>query len=338
MWIFISYFPLKNFFETNKPKFLIIHLMTSLPLLLNLIYKYDTKIILRISGKPKLNFVRYYFWKIALKKVFMVTFPTIETMNYFKTLKLVDERKISLLYDPIISTREITKKLRKEPIEEKELRDKIFFLAIGRLTVQKNFKFLIESFSELIKKDNLINLVIIGDGEQFNLLKNMINEKRIKGVCEIANDNAEGQTIISGDTKSINLLQVILKENKKKFIPLNVSAPFHCSLMRSAANTMKDKINSVNFKKPNFDVVSNVTSKPENNPDNIKKLLIEQICSSVRWRESIINISKEKVNDFIEIGPGKILTGMVKRTLKDINCFSINSIDDMKKITNEFKK
>ena len=173
---FISYFPLKNFFETYKPKFLIIHLMTSLPLLLNLIYKYDTKIILRISGKPKLNFVRYYFWKIALKKVFMVTFPTIETMNYFKTLKLVDERKISLLYDPIISTREITKKLRKEPIEEKELRDKNFFLAIGRLTVQKNFKFLIESFNELIKKNKLINLVIIGDGEQFNFLKNMINE------------------------------------------------------------------------------------------------------------------------------------------------------------------
>lgn len=176
---FISYFPLKNFFEKNKPKFLIIHLMTSLPLLLNLIYKYDTKIILRISGRPKLNIIRYYFWKIALKKVFMVTFPTIETMNYFKTLQIVDERKISLLYDPIISTKEITKNLQKEIIEESELRKKIFFLAIGRLTVQKNFIFLIECFSELIKKNNLINLVIIGDGEQFKLLKNKINEYKI---------------------------------------------------------------------------------------------------------------------------------------------------------------
>jgi len=78
--------------------------------------------------------------------------------------------------------------------------------------------------------------------------------------------------------------------------------------------------------------VSNVTSKPENNSDNIKKLLIEQIYSTVRWRESIININGENITDFIEIGPGKVLTGMVKRTLKNINCFSINSIDDIKSL------
>jgi len=176
---FISYFPLKSFLEKYKPKFLIIHLMTSLPLFLNLIYNYDTKIILRISGRPKLNIIRYYFWKIALQKIFMVTFPTIETMNYFKTLQIVDERKISLLYDPIISTKEITKNLQKESIEEQKLRNKKFFLAIGRLTAQKNFIFLIDCFNELIKKNNLINLVIIGDGEQFKLLKDKINEYKI---------------------------------------------------------------------------------------------------------------------------------------------------------------
>ena len=108
--------------------------------------------------------------------------------------------------------------------------------------------------------------------------------------------------------------------------------------MKPAATKMKDKIDSVDFKKPIFDIVSNVTSKPENNPNDIKKLLIEQICSTVRWRESIINISKENVTDFIEIGPGKVLSGMVKRTVKNINCFSINSIDDMKKIIDESKK
>ena len=175
-------------------------------------------------------------------------------------------------------------------------------------------------------------------GSQIDELNNLIKEVKTKGVCEIANDNAEGQTIISGDVESINSLKDILKENKKKFIPLNVSAPFHCSLMSPAATKMKEKINSVNFKKPIFDVVCNVTSKPENNPEDIKKLLVEQICSTVRWRESLINISKENVNDFIEIGPGKVLSGMVKRTLKNINCFSINSIDDMKKIIDEFKK
>ena len=108
--------------------------------------------------------------------------------------------------------------------------------------------------------------------------------------------------------------------------------------MKPAADNMREKINSVNFLKPNFDIVCNVTSKPENNPEIIKKLLIEQICSTVKWRESIINMSKENISNFIELGPGKVLSGMVKRTVKNINCFSINSIDDMKNIINEFKK
>ena len=169
-------------------------------------------------------------------------------------------------------------------------------------------------------------------GSKIDQIQQFISESKLKGICEIANDNAEGQTIVSGDVESINTLQAFLKNNKKKFISLNVSAPFHCSLMSPAKEKMKDKINSVNFNKPIFDIVSNVTSKPENNPVNIKKLLIEQICSTVRWRESLINMAEQKVTDFIEIGPGKVLTGMAKRTLKDINCFSINSIDDMKKI------
>ena len=175
-------------------------------------------------------------------------------------------------------------------------------------------------------------------GSRIEELNDLIKEIKKKGVCEIANDNAEGQTILSGDIESINSLKDILKKNKKKFIPLNVSAPFHCSLMSPAATKMKDKINSVNFKKPIFDVVCNVTSKPENNPEEIKKLLVEQICSSVRWRESIINMSNENINNFIEIGPGKVLSGMVKRTVKNINCFSLNSIDDMKKTIDKLKK
>tara|TARA_B100000767_G_scaffold211124_1_gene198221 strand:- start:682 stop:1620 length:939 start_codon:yes stop_codon:yes gene_type:complete len=175
-------------------------------------------------------------------------------------------------------------------------------------------------------------------GLKINEINDLIKEVKTDGVCEIANDNADGQMIISGDNKSINSLQILLKENKKKFIPLNVSAPFHCSLMKPAAVKMKEKINSVNFKKPLFDIICNVTSQPENNAENIKKLLIEQICSTVRWRESVINMSKEKITNFIEIGPGKVLSGMIKRTVKNTNCFSINSIDDMKKITNEFEK
>ena len=107
--------------------------------------------------------------------------------------------------------------------------------------------------------------------------------------------------------------------------------------MNPAAIKMKDKILSVEFKKPLFDIICNVTAQPENNPDVIKKLLVDQICSTVRWRESITHMAKENVTNFIEIGPGKVLSGMVKRTVKDINCFSINSISDIKNLINELK-
>ncbi len=175
-------------------------------------------------------------------------------------------------------------------------------------------------------------------GSKIDELKKIITEGNIKGVCEIANDNADGQIIMSGNIESINTLQEILKENKKKFIPLNVSAPFHCSLMKSAAEKMKEKINSTNFKKPVYDIICNVTAKPEIDPKNIKDLLVKQIYSTVRWRESIIHMSKEKILNYIEIGPGKVLSGMVKRTVKNINCFSLNSIDDIKNLNDNLKK
>ena len=108
--------------------------------------------------------------------------------------------------------------------------------------------------------------------------------------------------------------------------------------MKSAAEKMQDKINSIVFKNPKFKIVNNVTASPETNPKIIKKLLIDQIFSSVRWRESIINIHKSNVKNFIEIGPGKALIGMVKRTIKDVNCFSINSIADIKNLKDGFKR
>ncbi len=175
-------------------------------------------------------------------------------------------------------------------------------------------------------------------GLNIDQLSDFIKKIKTKGVCEIANDNANGQTIVSGNIEGIDNLEKTLKENKIKFIPLNVSAPFHCSLMKPAATKMEGKIKSINFKKPNFDIICNVNSKPENNPEKLKELLVDQIFSTVRWRESLIRMSNEKVSNFIEIGPGKVLSGMVKRTIKDINCFSINSINDMKKTIDELKK
>ena len=171
--------------------------------------------------------------------------------------------------------------------------------------------------------------------ELINLLKQIDTKK---GICEIANDNAVGQVIVSGNKQKVELLQGFLKEKKIKSIPLKVSAPFHCSLMKPAAKIMEEKIQKTDFKNPLFNIVNNVTATPETNSDKIKRLLIEQIFSTVNWRESIINISKAGVKDFIEIGPGKALTGMVKRTIKEANCFSINSITDIKNLANEFKR
>ena len=103
--------------------------------------------------------------------------------------------------------------------------------------------------------------------------------------------------------------------------------------MRPAADYMLDKINKIKFKKPKYEIISNVTAEPISDPEVIKSLLIKQIFSSVKWREfGILRMSKEKVINFIEIGPGKVLTGMVKRTIKDVNCFSINSIADIKNL------
>ncbi len=190
------------------------------------------------------------------------------------------------------------------------------------------------------------NAVPVGEGSMIAILGTKISEIKklidtkidLNEVCEIANDNAEGQVIVSGSRDSIKHFQQILKDNKIKSIPLKVSAPFHCSMMKSAADVMKSKIEQINFKEPKFQITSNVNASPEKNPLRIKELLYEQIFSTVRWRESLINMSNNGASNFVEIGPGKVLSGMVKRTIKDVNSFSINSIADIKNLINEFRK
>ena len=172
-------------------------------------------------------------------------------------------------------------------------------------------------------------------GSENEEIEDCIKKIKSKGVCEIANDNAPGQIIVSGSIELIQELQNILKENKKKSIMLPVSAPFHCSLMNAAATNMKSKIENVNFTKPNYEIITNVSASPTNDPADIKKLLVEQIYSKVRWRESILYMSNQNITEYLEIGPGKVLTGLVKRILPSANSSSINSIEDIKNITNE---
>ena len=180
-------------------------------------------------------------------------------------------------------------------------------------------------------------LAILGSTvEKIKKLIDLRSEK--KGVCEIANDNAEGQIIVSGNKEDIESLKNLLKEERIKSIPLKVSAPFHCSLMESASKKMEKKIEKINFKKPFIKIISNVNAEPEDDPSKIKNFLIKQIYSTVRWRETLVNMDKNGIKNFIEIGPGKALTGMVKRTINAANCFSINSITDIKSLNDKFKR
>ena len=186
-----------------------------------------------------------------------------------------------------------------------------------------------KAMQEAVPVGNGSMLAVLGLNEEE--INNYILQLKSKGICEIANDNAPGQIIISGNTETIEEFKNLLKKNKKKGISLPVSAPFHCSLMNTAATKMKDKINNVNFKVSEYEIISNVTSLPTSRPEDFQKLLVQQIYQKVRWRESILFMRSKNINDFIEIGPGKVLSGLVKRILPTSNSFSINSIDDIKK-------
>ena len=152
-------------------------------------------------------------------------------------------------------------------------------------------------------------------------------------VCEIANDNCPGQIILSGTKNAIEEFSTILKKiGARSVIDLNVSAPFHCSLMNKATNIMKEEITKLKFKKGKNVLISNITADEIFNEDELKDLLVKQIENRVRWRESVINIKKKKINHFIEIGPGKVLSSLVKRINKDVMVNTINNEEDMKNI------
>tara|TARA_Y200000002_G_scaffold381587_1_gene396009 strand:- start:746 stop:1672 length:927 start_codon:yes stop_codon:yes gene_type:complete len=149
-------------------------------------------------------------------------------------------------------------------------------------------------------------------------------------ICEIANDNSPGQIILSGAKQTLTDFSNELKTEKKRSIFLPVSAPFHCTLMKPAAEKMKTFLEKTNFKNPNIQLISNVTASPVEKDSDIKDLLYKQIFSQVRWRESVNFMTNNDINDFIEIGPGKVLSGLVKRTNDKVSTRSVNKIDDIK--------
>ena len=174
---FLNFFKLTKLVNQDKPDYLIIHLMTSLPIFLSFFFNKKTRIILRISGLPKLNFFRYALWKIFSKKLYKVTCPTLGTFEYLKKLNIFDESKLVILKDPVINVRRFAN-MKNELIDEKFKKKKII-VAIGRLTKQKNFLFLVSSFFKIQKKFSDFDLVILGDGEEKQEIKDLVSKLKI---------------------------------------------------------------------------------------------------------------------------------------------------------------
>jgi len=172
---FHSFLFLKTILLKKKPNYLIIHLITSLPLILFLIFKFDTRLILRISGLPKLNIFRKFLWKFSNNKIQFVTVPTKETYIKIKKMKIFDSSKIYYLPDPVFIASKIKAKK-----NYKEKKSNKYILNIGRLTKQKNHKLLIQSFKEISLKYNNLKLIILGDGEKYTDIKKQIKLLKLK--------------------------------------------------------------------------------------------------------------------------------------------------------------
>jgi [acyl-carrier-protein] S-malonyltransferase len=190
-----------------------------------------------------------------------------------------------------------------------------------------------------IRGDAMQNAVPKGEGSMLAVIgtkvesiENILDKNKDNFNAYIANDNSEGQIVLSGKTLDLEKLSVVLKENKIKNIKLPVSAPFHCNLMNNATKKMREELSKLKFQKGNNVLISNVTADEIFNSDELKDLLVKQIENRVRWRESVINMINKEVTQFIEIGPGKVLSGLIKRINKDVIVNSINGIEDLKNI------
>jgi [acyl-carrier-protein] S-malonyltransferase len=166
-------------------------------------------------------------------------------------------------------------------------------------------------------------------GSTVDVIERILRDNESNFNAQIANDNSEGQIVLSGKINDLDKLSLILKENSIKNIKLPVSAPFHCSLMNKATNIMGNELNKLNFSEGDNKLISNVTAKEILDTDELKNLLVKQIENRVRWRESVINMIESGVNHFIEIGPGKVLSGLVKRINKEVKINTINNQEDI---------
>ena len=169
-------------------------------------------------------------------------------------------------------------------------------------------------------------------GSEIKIIENFINENKTKYECFIANDNSVGQIVLSGNIGDLEKMMIDLKSANIKNIKLPVSAPFHCKLMNKATAVMSEEIAKLNFAEPKNILISNVTGKQISNSNELKDLLVKQIESRVRWRESVLLMIDNGINQFIEMGPGKVLSSLIKRIDKNVKVSAINTEEDIRLI------
>ena len=170
-------------------------------------------------------------------------------------------------------------------------------------------------------------------GLNFATVQSLAVEAQAAGICQAANDNDPSQVVISGEKTAVELaIELAKNSGAKRAIMLPVSAPFHCELMAPAAEKMMIELEAIKIKPPIVPIVSNVSAQAISDPTEIKKLLVSQVTGSVRWRESIIWMAKNNVDEIWEIGSGKALSGMIRRIDKNINLMNISSPEDIRTV------
>ena len=280
----LSFFPLKKLISNQKPDFLIIHLITSLPLFLLIIFKFKTRFILRISGLPKLGILRKFLWKKALSKIYIVTCPTRSTAKYIESLGIVDKKKIKILFDPIIEINKIC--LQKKQRIDLPFKKTEYFIAVGRLTRQKNFLMLCEAVKKIIINFPAFKLVIAGDGEDKN-----------KILSYITKHNLENNIFLLGYVKNIfpyikssqGFILSSLWEDPG-FVLIEAGAckipVFSSDCLEGPKEIIKDNVNGILFKSndindfvKNFDRFNNII----NNEDLKKKLILNNLILTKKF-------------------------------------------------------
>jgi glycosyltransferase involved in cell wall biosynthesis len=176
--VLLSLVPLTKLLKKNKPDYLIAHLITSLPIIIFYLCNIKSKLILRISGFPRLNIIRKNLWKIFSKKIYKITCPSIDLMHQLDSFGIFPKHKLFFLPDPVINIRNFIKN-KKNNNDQIKIPSKKYFISAGRLTKQKNFDYLINEFSSFVKNNDQFDLLIFGEGENKNYLKNLINKKNL---------------------------------------------------------------------------------------------------------------------------------------------------------------